>query len=236
MGRAYIYVDGENHYLRSVAALAKLLGRPDAANLLPKCKLFLGVPRAFPASMDGERFGIEESCSFFWDCEIIHYRGGLGDETAVIERAIYVTACSGDEDKVHAARSLLRRHKFEPVVIPEMKAQAARRARKLADDAIIEKPKGCDIALATRMVSDAAAGLFDACALFTSDADFLPAIEAVRRLGKVVWVYGFSDAIGGRSPFQYVPDRFVDLAVLWGHMAGNHRGKIREVFGPPVVS
>lgn len=146
MGRAYIYVDGENHYLRSVAALAKLLGRPDAAKLLPKCKLFLGIPRAFPGSIEGERFGIEETCSFFWDCEIIPYRGGLGDETAVIERAIYVTSCSGDEDKVHAARAHLRKHSFEPVVIPEVKAQEVRRARKLTNDAIIEKPKGCDIA------------------------------------------------------------------------------------------
>ncbi len=65
----------------------------------------------------------------------------------------------------------------------------------------MEKPKGCDIALATRMVADAAAGLYDCCLLFTSDADFLPAIEAVRGMGKIVWVFGLASALPDLSPY-----------------------------------
>lgn len=61
------------------------------------------------------------------------------------------------------------------------------------------------------MVADAAANLYDCCLLFTSDADFLPAIEAIRRMGKTVWVFGYKSALPKRSPYLYVPDRFVDL-------------------------
>ena len=61
------------------------------------------------------------------------------------------------------------------------------------------------------MVRDAAADLFDICVLFSSDADFITAIEAVRSMGKIVWVFGYGDAIGRSSKLNYVPDKFVDM-------------------------
>ena len=65
------------------------------------------------------------------------------------------------------------------------------------------------------MVADAAADLYDACCLFTSDIDFLPAVKAGRHMGKHVWVYGYKDVLkdGDRSPYLHVPDLFVDLNV-----------------------
>ena len=108
-------------------------------------------------------------------------------------------------------RVQLRKYGFEPIVIREPKDQKKRRDSTLKQHCLIEKPKGCDIALATRLVADAAADLYDCCFLFTSDADFIPAVEAVRRMGKVVWVFGYKQALAERSLYLFVPDRFVDL-------------------------
>ena len=49
------------------------------------------------------------------------------------------------------------------------------------------------------------------CFLFTSDIDYLPVIEAVRRMGKAVYVFGYGDGLGEHSRFEYVPDQFLDL-------------------------
>ena len=75
---------------------------------------------------------------------------------------------------------------------------------------MIEKPKSADIALAARMIEDAVLGNYDICALFTSDADYLPEIKAVRQMGKVVTVYGFKGNLGNRE-LEYIPDEFIDL-------------------------
>ena len=104
---------------------------------------------------------------------------------------------------------------------------AATRDSRLANEGIIDKAKGCDIALATRMVSDAAADLYDACCLFTSDADYLPAVEAVRALGKVVWVFGYEDVLPVRSPYLYVPDRFVDLTLRFKDVKNNEGPQVK---------
>jgi uncharacterized LabA/DUF88 family protein len=47
--------------------------------------------------------------------------------------------------------------------------------------------------------------------LFTSDSDFLPAIEAVQRMGKRVTVLGFKKYLKDRSRLEYVPGEFVDM-------------------------
>ena len=84
---------------------------------------------------------------------------------------------------------------------------------RVTNEAVIEKAKGVDIALAVRMFEDAQSGVYTHCALFTSDLDFLPVIESVQRMGKSVWVYGYKSGIGRNSPLEYVPARFVDLGV-----------------------
>jgi uncharacterized LabA/DUF88 family protein len=58
---------------------------------------------------------------------------------------------------------------------------------------------------------DAYSGNFDTCYLFRSDIDYLPVIEAVRRMGRHVIVVGFGEGIARDSPFLYVPERFVDI-------------------------
>jgi uncharacterized LabA/DUF88 family protein len=49
---------------------------------------------------------------------------------------------------------------------------------------------------------------YDICILVTSDNDYLPVIQAVRRKGKVVYVLSYEDGTTKESEFFYVPDRF----------------------------
>jgi hypothetical protein len=49
------------------------------------------------------------------------------------------------------------------------------------------------------------------CVLYTSDIDYLPVIETVRRMGKSVFVVGYREAIANDSPFLHVPEWFVDI-------------------------
>jgi uncharacterized LabA/DUF88 family protein len=64
------------------------------------------------------------------------------------------------------------------------------------------------------MLEDAYLNTFQDCVLFTSDQDFLPVIEAVRRMGKQVVVLGYKKGLRERSPLEYVPDGFYDLGEI----------------------
>jgi uncharacterized LabA/DUF88 family protein len=213
--KTYLFVDAENHFLRSTAVAEEIIGSPKAARAMSKAKTRVPPIHGFPEHIDGERFGWNPELQLFWDCELLSRGGLLTDLGASIARAIYACSCAGDENKAHEMRVQLRDYGFEPIVVRELKNLKQQRITTREQYGLIEKPKGCDIAIATRMVADAAADLYDCCFLFTSDADFLPAIEAVRRMGKIVWVFGFASALPERSPYLYVPDRFVDLR---GHL------------------
>lgn len=209
--KTYIFVDAENHFLRATAVAQEIIGSPKAARAMSEAKTRVRAIRGFPDHINGERFGWNPELQLFWDCELLSGGGLLTDLGARVARAIYACACTGDEDKAHEMRVQLRNYGFEPIVVREPKNLRQKRVDAREQWGLIEKPKGCDIAIATRMVADAAADLYEGCFLFTSDADFLPAVEAVRRMGKVVWVFGFASALPERSPYLYVPDRFVDL-------------------------
>lgn len=208
--RIYAFVDAENHFLRS-SAVMKRLGGERAAEALSLAKLLVPGINGFPRAIEGHRFGWNPELQLFWDCHLLSRGGAFGDLVAPIHRAVYACSCAGDESKAHKIRVKLRSYEFEPIVVRERKDLRKQRESSRERDGLIEKPKGCDIALVTRMVADAAADLYDTCLLFTSDADFLPAIEAVRGMGKVVCVFGYGSALPARSPYLYMPDRFVDL-------------------------
>lgn len=209
--KTYLFVDAENHFLRATSVAEEIIGSPQAARAMSEARTRIRPIRGFPDDIKGERFGWNPELQLFWDCELLSRGGLLTDLGATIERAVYACSCTGDEDKAHEIRVQLRSYGFEPIVVREPKNLRRKRVDSREQWGLIEKPKGCDIAIVTRMVADAAAGLYECCFLFTSDADFLPAVEAVRRMGKVVWVFGFASALPERSPYLYVPDRFVDL-------------------------
>jgi uncharacterized LabA/DUF88 family protein len=163
---------------------------------------------------------LHEDSQFVWDTGFLYHtlwtvpkeESGFGNSVPIISRAVYVTSMVGNEDKLHEARAYIRETSFEPIVIPEEKDNEAQRAARLKDDKLLIKAKGVDIALACRVMEDAQRDLFDDCFLFTSDADYLPLIEAVRRMGKNAWVLGYEKDFTKRNPgFNYVPDRYFDL-------------------------
>ena len=127
------------------------------------------------------------------------------------DRVFYFTSAVGDEQRMHDIQVELRAFDLEPCLVRELKMLANQRQNKLNNEYLIEKPKGVDIALAVHMVEDACIDLYETCHLYTSDVDFLPAIEMVKHRGKRVWVHGYKDGLSERSPLLHVPDGFDDL-------------------------
>lgn len=204
----HIYVDGESHYTRMECFVketkGEALGLGDLAPERPTGTA--GWP------ITSSRLLVDAKSKFFWDC--LHARlVGSDYPKECIDRAIYFTSFSGSEDDAHAARVRIREFGFEPAVVQERKDLADRRKHLLGQEGIIERAKGVDIGLAVRiLVEDAYLGNFQSCLLFTSDIDFLPVIETIRRMGKMVFVAGFRSGLGANSRFEYVPDRFINLA------------------------
>lgn len=221
--RAYIFIDAENHFIRSTAAAEDVIGSPKSAEALSKVEYNFGGDR-FPTSFGTSRFLWNPKLQLFWDCQLLFRGHRLTKLGAKILRAVYCCSFAGGDEKAHEMAVKLREYEFDPIVVRESKALSNRRAGTLKQEGLIEKAKGCDIAIAARMVADAAADLYDCCFLFTSDADFLPAVKAVRRMGKIVCVFGYKAGLSERSPYLHVPDLFVDIGpVLRG--AWNSHGK-----------
>jgi uncharacterized LabA/DUF88 family protein len=182
------YIDGESHYERLLAAWRKLHGDKASLNQLrfkddPDERLILHLPNA----------------KVFWT-----RRWSPG------QRTIYFTAVSGDLPVVHDARKKIREFDLDPHVVHEKKANAEQRRNLLESAVLIEKPKGVDCAIFVRMMDEAHSGLYQICNLYTSDADYVPVIEAVMNKGKRVIVHGFKQSLGEYSDLEHVA-KFMDL-------------------------
>jgi uncharacterized LabA/DUF88 family protein len=189
LNQTYAYVDGESHFIRARAACKNVFGGDAELDHLDV--------------VHGGFIKIRFECKFYW---LRRNHDGFPPE-----RMIYFTSVTGNEPIIIEHQKWIRDQGFEPVVIREEKALAKRREADLKEFKMIEKPKGVDIALATRMLEDAVNGNYKFCRLYTSDADYLPVIQAVRRMGKIVWVYGAREGIPDDSPLLYVPDQFHDI-------------------------
>lgn len=206
----YIYVDGESHFCRSEAAWKKLKGE--------KANLEMIEPRSAPSPMECWPYGkrrtlIVRQANFFWDTHVTPFLG-VSQVNDTVARAVYFTSCTGGDDVLHEQRVALRSHGFEPQIISERKQLADQRANLVDQHGVIERAKGVDLGLTVRILEDAYLNNFQKCFLFTSDLDFLPLIQAVRRMGKCVTVLGYQAGLTKMSPLVYVPDRFVDLGKL----------------------
>jgi NYN domain len=190
MERVYVYVDGESHFIRAREACKRVFGQDVELQDLK------------PYSNRGRPPLVKSECKFYWHRD--------PDDVVTFARQVYFTSAVGDDGQLSEYRIWIRDHDFEPEVIKEAKTLAKRRESDLKDFQIIEKPKGVDITLATRMLEDATLDNYDGCRLYTSDADYLPVIKAVRRMGKTVKVFGSRQGIAADSPLLYVPDLFAD--------------------------
>lgn len=208
MRRVRVYVDGENHYLRSFYVMEKVKGFTHEMldGAVDHDRELRGIPNA-PAQ---QPFVEDSSVKLFWHFSQIqrHLLNGMSMAEYHWE-VLYFTAIT--EDRVYEVSCQLRNLGFEPTVLIEEKDKRKQRDNMRDSEAMIDKPKGCDIALSTRMILDAAMDQFEFCILFTSDEDFTPVVEAVRQLGKPVWVFGYESGLKKKTKFKHVPDRFVDL-------------------------
>lgn len=191
--RTYVYIDGESHFIRSQEAWRAIHGQDAQLERLryidpPDDALVLVEPRA----------------SVFWTRRF----------SPGADRSVYFSAITCDPTTMHELNRRLRDFDLDSEVVKERKDLRNGRANELSCRGYIEKPKGVDIALAVKMLHDAYHHAFDACHIYTSDIDFLPAIKEVRNLGKQVFVFGYTNGLSRESEFLTVPDQFTDLAAI----------------------
>jgi uncharacterized LabA/DUF88 family protein len=191
--RTYVYIDGESHFHRSDSAWRKLHGQEACLDRL-RCK----------GQTDERLVLVDAKAKIFWTRKM----------NPGADRTYYFTSFFGDATAHHEIQTKLRGFGLEPHVVLERKALWDQRQNMRLTEQLIEKAKGVDIALAVRMVEDAQKELFAVCHLYTSDVDFLPAIEAVHLRGKRVYVHGYSDGISQQSPFHHACEQFIDLEEL----------------------
>ena len=111
-------------------------------------------------------------------------------------RSHYYTSVGGDEHTLEAVRTSLWTMGFDPYVFKR--------------DASTKRSKGVDIALAKDMLGHAFHGHYDLALLVAGDADYVPLVEEVKRLGKVVHVL-FPEAYGLGDKLRLASDDFTDL-------------------------
>jgi uncharacterized LabA/DUF88 family protein len=111
-------------------------------------------------------------------------------------RSYYYTATPGDDEKkLHEARTGLRTLGFQPEVFKKEKGT---------------KSKGVDITLAKDMLSHCFLGNYDVAVLFAGDGDYVPLVNEIKRMGKVVYV-PFFEQHGLNDKLALAADCFFDL-------------------------
>jgi uncharacterized LabA/DUF88 family protein len=93
----------------------------------------------------------------------------------------YYTRVVGDEQRIKLVEQSLWGNGFLAKVFKKQKPQT--------------KSKGMDIGLATDFISNAFFNNYDVAVLIAGDADYIPMVNEVKRLGKLVYVifFHFSD-------------------------------------------
>jgi hypothetical protein len=116
----------------------------------------------------------------------------------VATRAYYYTSSVGDEQKLKAIRESLWGLGFHPEVFKKQKQET--------------KSKGVDIALAKDFLCNAFLNNYDAAVLMAGDADYIPMVNEVKRLGKLVYVVFFhGKGLGLSRDLQIASDVFFKI-------------------------
>ena len=123
---------------------------------------------------------------------------GLGERlTKNALRSYYYTSVVGDERKIESVRESLWNLNFSPEVFKKDRQQ--------------EKAKGVDIALTKDLLSHAFRDNYDVAVLIAGDGDYVPLIEEVKRLGKLVYVAFFTQVEGLNRELRIHSDHFCGL-------------------------
>ena len=111
-------------------------------------------------------------------------------------RSHYYTSVMGDEARYSDVREKLRNLGFSPEVFKKKKKE--------------EKAKGVDIALTKDMLTNAFLNNYDVAVLIAGDGDYVPLVEEVKRLGKVVYLSFFKDE-GLSQELRLVSDFYFEM-------------------------
>jgi hypothetical protein len=113
-------------------------------------------------------------------------------------RAYYYTSAAGDDDKIAEVRKQLWELGFQPEVFKKDKQN--------------RKTKGVDITLARDFLMNAFHNNYDAAVLITGDADYLPIVSEVKKMGKLVYVIFFhGEGSGLNINLHLASDQFFNL-------------------------
>jgi len=182
IGRSWtLFVDGENFAKRGQDVLAKAEVKPDRIAWSRDVYLW------FPNSKATQPF-------------MAHYVYDRDDRPPPIQapaatRAFYYTSMPyTNEREVLASRLALRRLGFEPRMFQRRQG----------------KSKAVDLALATDALTLAGEGRYEVAVIFAGDGDYVPVVEAIKRLGRHVVVGFFADS-GLSDEMRITADDFVDL-------------------------
>lgn len=113
-------------------------------------------------------------------------------------RAYYYTSVVGDEQRIKSVEQSLWENGFLAKVFKKHKKQI--------------KSKGVDIALATDFLSNAFLNNYDVAVLIAGDADYIPMVNEVKRLGKLVYVVFFhGEKLGLNLTLHLASDQFLNI-------------------------
>ena len=177
-----LFVDGENLTKRGQEAL-KAASVPLRSGAAWRRDVYLWLP------------GTLASVPFFSEPGLRF--SGTKLEGARVRRALrayYYTSTTSDEPGWTETRIALREAGFEPRLY---KRSAGR-------------SKAVDVALTTEVLTLASEGRYEVAAILAGDGDYVPLIEAVKRLGLHV-VVGFFKEHGLSQELRIAADQFVDL-------------------------
>jgi uncharacterized LabA/DUF88 family protein len=119
-------------------------------------------------------------------------------------RSYYYTSLVADFPAIEVVKEQLRAMRFSPEVFKRDSGQV--------------KAKGVDIALTKDMLSHAFRNNYEIAVLVAGDGDYLPLVEEVKRLGKLVYVWFFEAGGGGLNPaLKLAADHFADIGLLLTH-------------------
>ena len=126
-------------------------------------------------------------------------------------RAHYYTSLIGDDTALMAVRRTLWERGFQPEVFKKTKGQV--------------KAKGVDIALSKDFLSHAFLNNYEAAVLIAGDADYIPLINEVKRLGKVVYLLSFSQS-GLNPELKLSSDGFFEMEPFFYDCWKAYAGKL----------
>lgn len=184
-----LFVDGENFTIEG-EKIAQEKGIELIEGSFYEPGVFLWLPTIEPVGK-GKGFATDDR---HYDCPSIWVRG-----TAI--RAHYFTTFTGNDEKSSKLKMALRKIEFTPHLFKRNKQT--------------NKQKGLDISLATELLTNAFMKNFDVVVLIAGDADYLPLIEQVKRLGRSV-IVSFFDKPGAKNPpihpdLKLAADGFCDI-------------------------